>query len=210
MERRPPSSARPRIPGGYGNYPGRDPESPVASERSMPGGGQKKRPQAPWGGLFQGQEDVTLPTAPWEAGAPLHGRDDELQQEQWRSQAPGQSQGQYQAAAWARGGIGPGGIGAAPGGYGGGGGGGSTYAGSEAGGRGGRSEAALSVQGFNTDREGMSSRGYRSPPHRRRASPLVGNAPRLTLLSPLASSAAAGNGGGGGPKKAFSPTGAAT
>lgn len=55
MERRPPSSARPRIPGGYGNYPGRDPESPMASEKSMPGGGRKKRPQAPWGGLFQGQ-----------------------------------------------------------------------------------------------------------------------------------------------------------
>ena len=110
------------------------------------------------------QEDVALPTAPWEAGAPLHGRDDELQ-EQWRSQSQGQGQGQYQEAQWARGVPGPGGAGASAGG------GGSFYAGSEVGGTG-RSEASLSVYGFNTDREGM-SRGYRSPPRRRRASPLL-------------------------------------
>lgn len=56
MERRPPSSSRPRIPGGYGNYPGRDPESPTPSESTQGGGGRrKKRAQAPWGGLFQGQ-----------------------------------------------------------------------------------------------------------------------------------------------------------
>lgn len=62
MERRPPSTTRSRIPGGYGNYPGRDPESPPPPESSgsggTGGGGRKKRTPAPWGGLFKGKVRV--------------------------------------------------------------------------------------------------------------------------------------------------------
>lgn len=57
MERRPPSTTRSRIPGGYGNYPGRDPESPPPESSGSGGGGEgrKKRTPAPWGGLFKGK-----------------------------------------------------------------------------------------------------------------------------------------------------------
>ncbi|CAN0483427.1 unnamed protein product, partial [Ectocarpus sp. 8 AP-2014] len=124
MERRPPSSSRVRIPGGYGNYPGRDPESPPPqqSDGTSDGGGggggggrRKKRAQAPWGGLFKGKEDVALPTAPWTLGAPPDGRSDEppqhwqqqqQQQQQWQSQSESQAQTPAWAGPAASGGVG--------------------------------------------------------------------------------------------------------
>ncbi|CAN0059526.1 unnamed protein product, partial [Scytosiphon promiscuus] len=81
MERRPPSKSRARIPAGYGNYPGRDPDSPVSQQQQQPatgggggGGGRagmrKKRAKAPWGGLFAGELSHTPAGRPTETLPP--------------------------------------------------------------------------------------------------------------------------------------------
>lgn len=180
MERRPPyADNRPKIPGGYGNYPGRDPESPPPETRGRRGHGTK----GPWGGHFEGQAEVPLPTAPWEAGIPGYRNNDEVewyraqQQQQQRQQ---QHAGSRRAPAAGTGGSVRGQVG-----------GGETTA--AAGNYTSGSSGGLGSEGVSPEvLEGMRRGGYRSAAgaasatsYRRRQSPLVTDAPRLTVLPPL-------------------------